>query len=251
MRITFTICMLCILYLVKSQSCDRDKHVFNMGLPDCERGDYRLIFSDEFTGNTLDRTKWDVTYPWGRKLYTKDYEIQLYFEENIEVSNGTLKLIAREEVRQGHASFTHGATEVLQDGQQNLRWVDFTSGMIYSKNTFYTGKYEFRFRTNQGNGKWPAAWLYGGTYYNELDFIDNLKGPSDLTYAVYHDHDHDGNNDKCDNTIESLVNFAEWHIVTVTFTTDLIMWEVDGVVVGFIPRWAAMDGCSAPLIDRT
>ena len=59
------------------------------------------IFADEFTGTTLDLTKWEPQTGgngWGNN------ELQFYTArpENIQVSSGSLKIIARDEDYSGH-----------------------------------------------------------------------------------------------------------------------------------------------------
>lgn len=59
-----------------------------------------LTFQDEFDGNSLDRNKWDFQNGTGREYglwFWGNEEKQYYQEDNLEISNGTLKIHAKQE----------------------------------------------------------------------------------------------------------------------------------------------------------
>jgi len=93
--------------------------------------EWKLVFSDEFSGSSLDLSKWYTYYP-----YTPDHsdqcdfcrthgnEGQIYRNDNIVVGNGTLKLIAKAQASTWFSSSRN-----------------YTSGMIHSKiDNFHRGK---------------------------------------------------------------------------------------------------------------
>ena len=104
-------------------------------------GGWRLHFADEFSGDSIDSTKWLTTYPWGRT-----HNHGAYMEdENVVFGDGTASLIA---------------TRESAGGKQ------FTSGIIssgYNKYTFTGGYVESRILLPNTVGSWPAFWgLYTG-----------------------------------------------------------------------------------------
>ena len=69
---------------------------------------YQLVWADEFNGNSLDATKWTpVVGPGG--AVSGNAELQYYTArtQNIQVSNGTLKIVALAENYGGNA-YTSG-----------------------------------------------------------------------------------------------------------------------------------------------
>ncbi len=101
--------------------------------------EWQLVFEDNFDGNSLDATKWNVdegdgcpdVCGWGNN------ELQIYSADNIDVSGGTLKLEGRREM----------------DGS-------YTSGRINTRGKldFTYGKVEVRAKIPSGQGTWPAIW---------------------------------------------------------------------------------------------
>ncbi|MDE1467600.1 glycoside hydrolase family 16 protein [Aurantiacibacter sp. D1-12] len=126
---------------------------------DAAAGDgWRLVWSDEFDGDTLDTAAWNrIEDCWGggneeRQCYTAR-------AENIAVENGLLVLTAREEEWSGNAWPPHMAP--FQDDPDAQATKPFTSGKITTAGNFgWTyGRFEMRARLPQGQGTWPAFWM--------------------------------------------------------------------------------------------
>ena len=70
--------------------------------------EWELTFEDNFEGNKLDSDKWMAGYYWGQNLLNDDYvqvnENQFFKLENLEVSNGNLKITTKQEKTQGKLS---------------------------------------------------------------------------------------------------------------------------------------------------
>lgn len=113
-------------------------------LADVDAPDYwdetELVWSDEFDGDSLSEENWVFetgSHGWGNN------ELQNYVENtNVEVSNGTLKIIAKKEVSEGS---------------------NYSSARLNSKNNFRYGKIEIRAKIpeHKGSGIWPALWMLG------------------------------------------------------------------------------------------
>ena len=141
------------------------------------RQGWQLVWSDEFEGAALDRSKWTPeTSCWGggnneRQCYTNR-------GENIAVQNGVLKLIAKPEKFIAHA-FAQDRSERGAQVTQN-----FTSGKIRVKDThsWKYGRFEARLKLPQGQSVWPAFWMlptensYGGwPLSGEIDIMEAVN----------------------------------------------------------------------------
>ncbi|WP_312017144.1 glycoside hydrolase family 16 protein [Bradyrhizobium jicamae] len=98
---------------------------------------WELVFSDEFDGNKLDRTKWATRYIYNHETMDHFNDENQRYRDNHVVSDGVLSLIAKK-----------------MEGP-NL----FESAMIRSHRTFYYGYYEARVFLPNAKGVWPAFWL--------------------------------------------------------------------------------------------
>ena len=103
---------------------------------------YKLIWNDEFDGNQVDTAAWNNkigAHGWGNN------EWQNYTDgDNAEVSNGTLKIIAKK----------------IGDGQ---KVGDYTSTRMTTKKSWKYGIMEIKAKipSYRGNGLWPAIWMLG------------------------------------------------------------------------------------------
>ena len=90
-------------YSIAAQSENYPKVWFGGGNI-CTDAPWQLVFSDDFEGDSLDRSKWMTWYPYGENssdqcsfCRTHGDEGQIYRDENVEVKNGLLRLTARKE----------------------------------------------------------------------------------------------------------------------------------------------------------
>jgi beta-glucanase (GH16 family) len=104
------------------------------------RGDWQLVWSDEFNGVSIDTNHWKFEignhHGWG------NHELEDYTDrpENVCVSNGVLHIIARAKPADG---------------------IFYTSARLKSQGLFAQkyGRFEFRAKLPGGRGYWPALWL--------------------------------------------------------------------------------------------
>jgi len=120
-----------------------------------EGSDWSLVWSDEFDGDTLDRTKWIPEEScWGGG----NIERQCYTDraENIVVEDGFLILKAREE------SFTGPARppEIAENPNPQITQ-EYTSGKVRTLglHAWKYGRIEVRAKVPVGQGTWPAVWM--------------------------------------------------------------------------------------------
>ena len=134
---------------------------------------WNLVWEDEFSGNSLDLTKW--SYQTGGNGWGNN-ELQNYTDrtDNVSVVGGTLQIIAKDETFDGN---------------------DYTSGRIRSINQgdWTYGKMEARIKVPSGQGIWPAFWMMptNNTYgiwpsSGEIDIMESLGHQTNITYGTAH-----------------------------------------------------------------
>lgn len=195
---------------------------------------YKLTFQDEFDGETLDTTKWGymlgVQDHYGNEYGPMNWgngELQYYTEgDNVEVNDGTLKIIARKEQRES---------------------CNYTSSRICTRDKFSQtfGYFEARMKLPIGSGLWPAFWLmpqpsskdglsnaYGGwAASGEIDIMEN-KGrlPNKIDNTIHYGGGWPNNKlIGKSTTLSSPV--SDWHIYALEWTYDKLTWLVDGIAV--------------------
>ena len=123
---------------------------------------WRLHFADEFSGDTVDTTKWQTRYPWGR---THNHQAYMR-DENVVLGDGNVSLVATRESYGGKP---------------------FTSGIIstgYSKYKPDGGYFEARILLPDTTGSWPAFWGLDSGWPPEADIMEYPLGA--YTNAEYH-----------------------------------------------------------------
>jgi beta-glucanase (GH16 family) len=185
-----------------------------------------LIWSDEFDGDELDLTKWSYMVGDGCDLGADlcgwgNNEWQFYTEgDNVEVSNGTLKIIAE---------YDANADLYTSSRISSLGKADFDlTGML---------RFEARIRVPwDSQGLWPAFWMLpslkelttwplGG----EIDIMEFIGREPNRTYGALHyglewgDRSHKA----------ALVDFTEhageyFHDFALEKTPNTLTWFVDG-----------------------
>lgn len=133
--------------------------------------EYALVWADEFdTPGLPDTSKWflETQAPENGAWYNN--ELQHYTDrlENAQVSEGTLKIIAKKE------SYTHnGSTQ------------EYTSARFNSKLNFTYGKVVVRAKLPKMQGTWPAIWALG----TNLPEVGWPKcGEIDIMEQLFEDH---------------------------------------------------------------
>ena len=119
------------------------------------------VWADEFDGATLDRTKWtpeDIAWPHNGELQYYSPDVKY-----VNTTDGRLHITASDDDNGGRL---------------------FTSGRIDTEKTvqFRRGLFAARIKMTQGQGLWPAWWMFGtGPKYSEIDIAESVGGSSALT----------------------------------------------------------------------
>ena len=135
--------LLIILFLVsKAQvpGCNITTNVlmWNPQEVNYEHGDWTLVFEDDFNETVINTDKW---YTCGDGLLrTHGNELQVYLDDNIEIHDGILHLVAKNQPGR------YKTTTDMDD--TTTAYFDYTSGWIQTKSDFLYGLFEIRCKIN-------------------------------------------------------------------------------------------------------
>ncbi|MBI2722240.1 MAG: glycoside hydrolase family 16 protein [Bacteroidetes bacterium] len=198
---------------------------------------YELVFEDDFKDPQLDLSKWLYTQP-GSNHSIEGFNVSLEYQTdglNYEFTNDILKLLVKDEKIYAKAVQSLDSNYLLKDGLPNLRWWDYTAGMIYSIPSFGFGKYEIRCKIPKGKGFWSVFWLYGKDD-DEIDvfefwYEDNMFGKyqEKRLSTVGHMTTH-ANKKMCETNYTGEDFSLDYHVFSVTYTNEKIEWYVDGII---------------------
>ncbi len=173
---------------------------------------WRLTFSDDFNGPTLDATKWMDTYFWGGRTNTANNELQYYVDNAFEFQNGILSIRADKKVMNGY---------------------NYTSGLISSYGRFSQtyGYFEIKAKVPKGRGLWPAFWLLpdSKTWPPEVDILELLGQEPQKIYMTNHYSEY-GVTKSSQGTYTGQDFSCGFHVFGLQWTPDSLTYYVDGQV---------------------
>ena len=204
-------------------------------------GDWTNVWSDDFNGTSVDTTKWvfesgNGSGGWGnaeKEFYTSR-------TNNVYVTNGVLHIRAQIENTNG---FHYTSARMKTQGKFTK-----TYGMI-----------EFRAKLPQGTGFWPANWMLGNSgswpACGEIDVMEN-KGTDPITIGgtIHYNSTNSPGSDiyqtrsyNLPTPGDSVTNF---HTYAIQWSTNSIIWLVDGVSVQTWTSWTSSLGPYPAPFDR-
>lgn len=203
---------------------------------------WKLVWSDEFNGTPIDRTKWD--FDLGNGFYDKvakrritgwgNGELQYYTDRpaNASVKDGLLRIRAIEESKRGFKYTSARLKSRKRDGSP-----------LFNKKY---GRFVFRAKMPTGQGVWPALWLlpqkdtYGGwASSGEIDVLE-VKGQEPHTVVGTIHYGTRWPNNTEGSTVHKLPNGGRidtFHTYAVEWEPDEIRWYVDGKQYGSQRFW--------------
>lgn len=198
-------------------------------------GNWKLVWSDEFNGTSLDTSVWSYeigngNWGWGNG------EVQYYTNrtDNVRVSGGNLQIIAKKENHKGY---------------------EYTSGRIISKGKKYFkyGKMEARIKVENGNqdGVWPAYWMMGENmnegvgwpYCGEIDIMEHANSNNYVggclhwnTNGLKGDYSHGSYGSGFEGAERAFGYYTDnenngingWHTYTLIWDANHMEWQLDG-----------------------
>lgn len=220
---TFTL-FSCLMFLILS-ACQKPEELGNCDFSE-EIAAYQLVWSDEFDGETIDRSKWSFDLGNGCEISEDlcgwgNNELEYYTdrEENAFIRDGNLVIRAIKELPfyQGEHAYTSARMVTKEKG-------DWTYGRI-----------DVSAKLPIGRGMWPAIWmlptdnLYGGwPKSGEIDIMENIGSEPQRTFGTIH-YGHDfWRFNSSGYELESETFSDDFHLFSVLWKDDCIKFLVDG-----------------------
>lgn len=174
---------------------------------------WSLIFEEEFTGTSLDLNTWEYQVGsggWGNN------ELQYYTNgNNVQVSNGTLKIIAQK------SGNTYTSSRIRTINKADFRY----------------GRIEARIKMPIGQGIWPAFWMmptddvYGGwPRSGEIDIVEYLGNEPNTIHGTCH-YGNAYNDKGSSGSSYSLASgdfHTAFHVFSIEWEANVIRWYMDG-----------------------
>lgn len=210
-------------------------------LPHGQTGQWRLLFHDEFDGDSLDHGIWHTCFVWWQEVCSllPNHELQLYNAADVLIEHGLLRLRARRRLM----------------GEWEGKTYEYSSGMVSTggikavdqrpRFAFQYGYVEIRAKTPYGQGFWPAFWLLPASYAPlsrpEIDIMEILGHTPHMVYMHLHWWHPDGSPGSAGQSWTGANFSAAWHIFGLYWSPQAVMWYVDG-----IERWRYTDTANIP-----
>lgn len=196
-------------------------------VPIAEKGSWRLVFGDDFDGSQLDRDKWTTCYWWNKDGCTNlgNGELQWYRPENVSLSDGHLRLTARRQKAKGIEGRTFDYTSgIVTTGR------DYDELPRPSRVRFRYGHVEVKAKVPAGKGFWAAIWLLPESRESrpEIDLMEVLGDSASTLRMHYHYVDAASEKKSVGKDVETPDLSAGWHVYSLTWDPDKIIWYLDG-----------------------
>ena len=207
------------------------------------RKGWKLVWSDEFDGNQVDRKKWDFDigngfYDYKNHAWVEGWgneELQYYTgePENVSVKDSLLTIRALKASLHG-CGYTSGRLKTKQrDGTT-----------LFSK---LYGRVEFRAKVPWGKGLWPALWMlpqddrYGGwPASGEIDLMEIVgEKPHEVLNSIHFGSPGTGGRQLITHVhpLPGGSTVADWHRYTVEWEPGAIRFYVDDVHTSTCDHW--------------
>uniref|UniRef100_A0AC34RKS8 GH16 domain-containing protein n=1 Tax=Panagrolaimus sp. JU765 TaxID=591449 RepID=A0AC34RKS8_9BILA len=172
-----------------------------------------LAWSDEFNGNSIDRSKWN--FDMGNNNGWGNNELECYTDrsQNAYVSNGNLVI---EALRENYGGCSYTSARLKTQGKFSVKY----------------GKFEMRAKLPSGQGIWPAFWLLGDNIgqvgwpaCGEIDIMEFIgKDPKNVHGSTH------GSGFDTSNSYYNGNGFSDWHTYAANWQPypDRIEFSVDG-----------------------
>jgi beta-glucanase (GH16 family) len=193
---------------------------------------FELAWSDEFDGNSLDRSKWDF------RTDTRHWSTQL--PQNISLRDGSLIISLNSTAEKAGVKNTAGGAEYVFDPAhpEPPKAIKYSGGGVISKKAFGYGYYESRMRIMAGKGWHSSFWMMkhdgsGTTDPSpaeiELDVIEN-DSIDLLSYGINTHKWKGGHESHGHKTVETLP-LSDYHVFGCEYTPATVKYFFDGDLV--------------------
>lgn len=181
---------------------------------------YQLIWSDEFSGTSVDQSKW--VFEIGNNNGWGNNELQYYTSrtDNAYLSDGNLVIKA---VKENYSGKNYTSTRIKTQGKFSVKY----------------GKIEARIKLPFGKGIWPAFWMLGDAISfigwpkcGEIDIMEMIGGSTGGDKTIYGTAHWDNNGHAQYGLSYKLPqgNFSDdFHTFDIVWDSQKIIWHVDGI----------------------
>ncbi len=196
--------------------------------------EWKQVWSDEFEGKEIDRTKWD--FDLGNGFY--DYDANTWVAG---WGNDELQYYTGEPTN----AFVEGGVLHIRAVRESYLGCGYTSARLRSRRRDGTplfskkyGRFEFRAKLPTGRGVWPALWMlpqdekYGGwPSSGEIDILEARgQEPNKVLGTLHYGARWPANTNVSKDTILPRGgNIADFHVYALEWSPGEIGWSVDGV----------------------
>jgi beta-glucanase (GH16 family) len=196
---------------------------------------WQLTFSDEFSGSSLDLSKWRTSDLWGNQTLAGNGEQECYLPDQFSQSNGALSI--RAEVRTTSQAQCHGSNGDLPYASGMITTAGCnpyeSGGICNSLKSFAQtyGYFEMSARLPKGKGFWPGFWLMpiDGSWPPEIDIMESLGHDTNTMYMTYH-YLNSSNQHVSDGVGYTGADLSSgYHRFGVDWQPGLLIFYVDGV----------------------
>jgi beta-glucanase (GH16 family) len=199
---------------------------------------WQLMWSDDFSGNTIDTNNWTFDSGNGNGGWgNRELEYYTSRSENVYVADNMLHIVARKEDYQGK---------------------DYTSAKLKTRGRFSQkyGRFEFCARLPEGKGYWPALWMmpeqavYGRwAASGEIDVMENKGGDPENILGTIHfggASPHNAQSHGPGFKFPPGGSATDFHVYAVEWTTNAISWYVDDHLYETQTNWWSSSDPSNP-----
>jgi beta-glucanase (GH16 family) len=187
-----------------------------------------VIFFEDFSGTTLDRSKWNVIGP--------DFHVNN--EQQAYVDSDKVLYLAKGKEVDGAENGALVIKPMYSPGFVNPNGTkfDFLSGRIDTSNKieFTYGTAAARIKMPAGAGYWPAFWALGNGEWPDTGEIDIMEyvGERDWVGVALHGPGYSGETPLVNKYyFKDGVDVTQWHVYSVDWTKDALLFRVDGQLV--------------------
>lgn len=185
--------------------------------------EYKLVFDDEFDGDTLDTSKWGYNYSWGHSHNHAAWCVP----ENVIVKDGVLTLLGENKQH---------PDAVGKNGKFNNKDypIIYTSGAVntHHKFNFNYGYFEASIKAPKGKGMWPAWWMLTDGWPPEIDMLEILCSKPTKLHVNYHWGSSWQNERSSEGVPDVGFDMTEdYHVYGFDWTPQYFKYYVDGKLV--------------------
>ena len=202
-----------IIILLLLISCNKEESPETIVPPEPLEFEYKLIWSDEFDGNTVDLDNWSFEN-WYAGYVNNEWQEYVENPDNYKVQNGNLEITA---IQQGNYFGGYTSTRLSSKGKKEFKY----------------GRIEFRAKMPSGTGTWPALWMLGVNQdevgwpaCGEIDILEYVGYQPDKVHTNVHTQADYGSTQAYKSHVLETAE-EEFHIYGMTWVNGKIDFYID------------------------